>query len=94
MVHELGLQGTVVPDPGDGPCTSTMKWGLFLYTHPKLHYFVMLRKSLFHLSTRAVSHCMIVASMPIESFLFLFKGNQERANEQLVKIEGICCLKE
>ena len=30
--------------------------------------------------------------MPIESFLFFFKGNQETANEQLVKIEGICCM--
>ena len=31
--------------------------------------------------------------MLIESFLFFIKGNQERAKEQLGKIEGICCLK-
>ena len=40
-----------------------------------------------------MSHEINVLSMPIESFLFFFKGNQERANEQLGKIEGICCLK-
>ena len=39
----------------------------------------------------SLNYCSI--SMPIESFLFFFKGNQERANEQLGKIEGICCLK-
>ena len=32
-------------------------------------------------------------SMLVELFLFFFKGNQERANEQLGKIEGTCCLK-
>ena len=35
----------------------------------------------------------VVPSMLIGSFLFFFKGNQVRTNEQLGKIEGICCLK-
>ena len=41
-----------------------------------------------------MSKLVIVPSMLIESlFFFFFKGNQERAKEQLGKIEGICCLK-
>ena len=39
-----------------------------------------------------MSHLIIVPSMLMKSFLFLFKENQERANEQLGKIEGICFL--
>ena len=31
--------------------------------------------------------------MLIESFIFSFKENQEKANKQLGKIEGICSLK-
>lgn len=69
-----------------------MKWGSLSCTHPKFH-FVLLNKSWFYLLGRAVSHLISVRSMLMKSFLFLFKGNQERDNEQLGKIEGICYLK-
>ena len=52
----------------------------------------MLHKSLIHMLRRAVLHLIIIPSMLIESFLFYFKGKQERAEEKLVKIEGIGCL--
>ena len=26
---------------GDGPCTSTMKWGSFLCTHPKFNFIIL-----------------------------------------------------
>ena len=62
----------MVPGPGsivDGPCTSTVKWGI-LY---------------------CASDCFISAHL--KSFLFFFKGNQERAIDEIVEIKGICCLK-
>ena len=52
----------------------------------------MLHKSVVHILRRAVLHLIIIPSIPIKSFLFYFKGKQERAEEKLVKIEGIGCL--
>lgn len=95
VVHEVGWQWlSLALVHGDGPCTSTIMWGSLLYSYPKFHYFLLLHKFWFHLFRWAMSNWIIYPPMLIKSFLFFFKGNQHRANEQLIKIEGIYCLKE